>query len=431
MSEWKKFLIGDIGEVIGGGTPKTSNAENFGGAIPWITPKDLSERRGRYIGSGSRNLSESGLKLSSAKMLPEGAVLLSSRAPIGYTAIAKNPVSTNQGFRSVVTNELCYNKYLYYWFTNNRSALESRATGSTFKELSGSSLKEIEIELPPLSEQRQIASILGALDDKIENNRKTAATLEEIARALYRSWFVDFDPVHAKAAGEKPAFMDEETAALFPDRFGDDGLPEGWEVRSIGSVGEIVGGGTPSKKEPAFWQNGHHLWATPRDLAQQKSPVIFETENCVTDAGLSKISSRLSPPGTVLLSSRAPIGYLAIAAEPISFNQGFIGIRETEAISGPEAYFWCLENMEIILANSNGSTFQEISKKAFKPIRYLLAPYPVRQSFYDYAGIIFRKITILNRENRSLATLRDTLLPKLISGEIRVGEAREQVEEVT
>ena len=290
--------------------------------------------------------------------------------------------------------------------------------------------RKLAIHFPTIEVQCAIGRVLRSLDDKIELNRKTAATLEEMARALYRSWFVDFDPVWAKAEGRTPAHMDAATAALFPDSFGDDGLPVGWELTSIGEVGHIVGGSTPSTKKPEFWEGGEHLWATPKDLSGLGQPVLFQTERRVTDLGLAQISSGLSPEGTLLLSSRAPIGYLAIAQAPVAVNQGFIAISETEKLSGVEAYCWCHENMDAIHANANGSTFQEISKKNFRPLPYILAPEAVRETFNRDAKSLFSRLQTACAENQTLAALRDTLLPKLMSGELRVGEAQELVEAV-
>lgn len=287
-----------------------------------------------------------------------------------------------------------------------------------------------DVEIPPLPEQREIAAILGALDDKIEVNRKASATLEKMARALYRSWFVDFDPVHARAQGRPPAHMDPETAALFPDSFGDNGLPEGWSLTTIGDVADIAGGATPSTKQPDFWEDGQHLWATPKDLSTLSGPVLLDTDRQITDLGLAKISSGLFPAGSLLLSSRAPIGYLAIAQRPVAVNQGFIGIRETPEVSGVEAFHWCLENMDLIHANANGSTFQEIAKKNFRPLPYVLATQEVRDAFNTQAGQYFARIAAFTEENQTLAALRDALLPRLMSGELRVGAARELVEEV-
>lgn len=308
--------------------------------------------------------------------------------------------------------------------------INSMDSGSAIPSTNRDEFYAMPLLLPSLAEQREIAAILGALDDKIELNRKSAATLEDMARALYKSWFVDFDPVVAKSEGRQPTFMDAETAALFPDSFGDDGLPEGWIYSTIGEVAKIVGGATPRTKEPDYWDDGQHLWATPKDLSGLGQPVIFDTDRKITDAGLSKISSGLSPAGTLLLSSRAPIGYTAIAQKPIAINQGFIAIRETQEITGLEAYFWCAENMDIIHANANGSTFQEISKKNFKPLEYIVPDISVRAAFNELAGQWFERLSKLYEENQTLAELRDTLLPKLMSGELRVGEAKEQVDDV-
>ncbi len=200
--EWIETTIGDIADVYGGSTPSTKDPENFDGDVPWLTPKDLSGPHPRYVKRGERNLSEKGLRSCSAQLLPANTVLLSSRAPIGYVAIAANPITTNQGFRSLVVKQEYHHEFLYYWLKANVEELERHASGSTFKEISGSSLRKIRLRLPARrEEQRAIAHILGTLDDKIELNRRMSETLEQMARALFKSWFVDFDPVRAKMEG--------------------------------------------------------------------------------------------------------------------------------------------------------------------------------------------------------------------------------------
>jgi type I restriction enzyme, S subunit len=169
-------------------------------------------------------------------------------------------------------------------------------------------LHQAQVRVPAdVAEQRAIAHILGTLDDKIELNRRMNETLEAMARALFQSWFVDFDPVRAKAAGRAPD-LPPHLAALFPDRFEDSVLgeiPAGWAIRTIGELADVVGGSTPSTAKPDFWEDGTYCWATPKDLASLKAPVLLDTERRVTDAGLTQISSGLLPVGTVLLSSRA------------------------------------------------------------------------------------------------------------------------------
>ncbi|WP_294117558.1 restriction endonuclease subunit S [Thiolapillus sp.] len=172
--------------------------------------------------------------------MPKNTVLLTTRAPIGYVALSANPIATNQGFRSLIVKPEFDHEFLYYWLKVNKTKLERHASGSTFKELSGTALKNIAIRLPTSkAEQRAIAHILGSLDDKIELNRQMAQTLESIARAIFKSWFVDFDPVKAKMEGKQPEGMTEEIAALFPDRLVDSELgmiPEGWEYKALGDM---------------------------------------------------------------------------------------------------------------------------------------------------------------------------------------------------
>lgn len=174
MAEWKECTIADIGTVIGGATPSTKKTENYdGGQIPWITPKDLSAFCGRYISRGDRNITGVGLKSCSTQLLPTHSVLFSSRAPIGYVAIAQNEVCTNQGFKSVVPNENTDYLFLYYLLKYKKEAIEHMGNGTTFKEVSGNTMKGIHVKVPvSIEEQRKIASVLDALDTKIEDNEK-------------------------------------------------------------------------------------------------------------------------------------------------------------------------------------------------------------------------------------------------------------------
>ena len=174
MAEWKECTISDIGTVIGGATPSTKKSENYdGGQIPWITPKDLSIFSGRYISRGDRNITEVGLKSCSTQLLPAHSVLFSSRAPIGYVAIAQNEVCTNQGFKSVVPNENTDYLFLYYLLKYNKEIIEHMGSGTTFKEVSGNTMKGINVKVPvSIEEQRKIAGVLDALDRKIEDNEK-------------------------------------------------------------------------------------------------------------------------------------------------------------------------------------------------------------------------------------------------------------------
>ena len=313
--------------------------------------------------------------------------------------------------------------YLYYFFCSppGLHRLDTIRRQVAVAGITGRDLSGLEIPAPPLSEQRAIGHVLGTLDDKIEMNRRMNATLEAMARALFRSWFVDFDPVRAKMEGRDTG-LPKEIADLFPDRLvnselGD--IPEGWEVSEIGAEVDAVGGATPSTKEPAYWDGGQHHWATPKDLSKLLSPVLLQTERKITDAGTHKISSGLLPPGTVLLSSRAPIGYLAITEVPTAVNQGFIAMICRKRLPALYVLFWCYENLEYIKDISGGSTFAEISKKAFRPLSVVVPPKTIL-GVYDDASCSLHECVVSNtREAALLASLRDLVLPKLVAGELR------------
>jgi len=324
--------------------------------------------------------------------------------------------------------------YLYYWFSSPEmvALMQSRNAGSALPNMNLGSLRGLPVMLPPLPKQRAIAHILGMLDDKIELNRRMSETLEAMARALFKSWFVDFGPVRARAEGRDPG-LPQPLADLFPARLVDSELgeiPDGWEVRPIGEAVRVAGGGTPSTKQPRYWEGGKHCFCTPKDMSSLTSPVLLVTERHLTDAGLTKVSSGLLPAGTVVLSSRAPIGYLAITEVPVSVNQGIIAMVCDRLLPNVYVLQWAWTNMDVIEANANGSTFQEISKKNFRPIPVIIPSDQVLDCFTAIAQPFYEGVVVSIRESCTLAALRDTLLPKLISGELRVKDAERLVVEV-
>ena len=217
--------------------------------------------------------------------------------------------------------------------------------------------------------------------------------------------------------------MDDDIMALFPDSFEDSELgkiPKGWEVKTLGEVVDIVGGTTPSTKIVKYWENGTHYWATPKDLSSLSVPVLLETERKISDAGLQKIGSGLLPPGTLLLSSRAPIGYLAITQVPVAINQGFIAMLPNEGFSNQFLLNWCEAFLYEIVNHANGSTFLEISKSNFREIELISPNALVLNLYHRLVSELRDRIVVNEHTSRSLATLRDILLPKLISGKVRV-----------
>lgn len=307
-----------------------------------------------------------------------------------------------------------------------RQAMLAFSTMSTRASLNNEMIGRLEISYPSKEVQTQVAEILKSLDDRITLLRKTNATLESIAQALFKSWFVDFDPVRAKQEGRTPEGMDEATAVLFADRFEESELgmvPRGWQVATIGEVTETVGGGTPNTKESSYWEPGEHCWTTPKDLSGIQSPVLLQTERKLSTKGLAKVSSGLLPSGTLLMSSRAPIGYLAITQCPMAINQGYIAMLPNSQLPPLYLLFWSRQNMENIKGRANGSTFMEISKKAFRPIPALIPPASIIKAFLSIAESVFNRLVENEKQAQTLATIRDTLLPRLISGQLRLSEA--------
>ncbi|ORU94613.1 MAG: hypothetical protein A6F70_09405 [Cycloclasticus sp. symbiont of Bathymodiolus heckerae] len=219
---------------------------------------------------------------------------------------------------------------------------------------------------------------------------------------------------------------------LFPDEFEESELgliPKGWSVSEIGKEIDVVGGGTPSTKVNEYWENGSIYWTTPKDLSNIKDKIIINTERKITISGLAKISSGLLPVNTVLMSSRAPVGYLALAKVPIAINQGYIAMRCEKTLTPEYVIQWCESVMDEIKQRASGTTFAEISKKNFKPIQVIV---PKNKSITTYTKIIrelYKKIEKNTHQNKNLTQLRDTLLPKLLSGEIIIEETGPNIDE--
>ena len=292
-----------------------------------------------------------------------------------------------RGKPGVTDTDFAY--YLVKWDYVRQYAI-SQMTGSSGRQrVPVESLQFIDVPVPPLPEQRAIAAVLGALDDKIELNRRMNRTLEAIAQAVFREMMKD----------EGRRMNGRET--------------------TIGEVVTVVGGSTPSTKNPAFW-GGDICWATPKDLASLQSPILLDTNSRITELGLQEISSGLLPAGTVLLSSRAPIGYVAITQIPVAINQGFIAIKCTDEVPNYFILNWLKDNMEEIVGRANGTTFLEISKSNFRTIPIFIPPVEKMKNFVEIVEPIYQKIVANLKQSRTLAALRDALLPKLMRGEVRV-----------
>jgi type I restriction enzyme S subunit len=397
MKGWRECKLTDVAERFAMG-PFGSNikAENFiDSGVPVIRGTNLNYYK--YVDGDFVFLTEEKAdQLKGSNCFP-GDLVFTHRGTIGQVGIIPDSkysryVISQSGMKVTVNKHLIDNHFLFYFFKSDQGQHELLQHESQVGVPSISSpltsLKSVSLLLPPLPEQRAIAGVLSSLDDKIDLLHRQNKTLEGLAEALWRKMFVE----------------EADTA---------------WKEVKIGDVITVKGGTTPSSKCPEFW-NGDIPWTTPRDLSNQVSVYLFDTERKITAAGLSQIGSGLLPVGSVLLSSRAPIGYLVIADIEVAINQGYIGILCDKGISNNFMFIWIHQNMETIIGAANGSTFLEVSKSVFKDLDFLLPSKDTLAAFDKKAVSLFGKIRNNQIQIRTLSRLRDALLPKLMSGDIKV-----------
>ncbi|GIW41261.1 MAG: type I restriction system specificity protein [Candidatus Binatia bacterium] len=433
--EWVEKAIGDIADVIGGSTPSTRDPANFDGDVPWLTPKDLAGPHPRYVSRGERNLSRKGLERCSAQLLPPNSVLLSSRAPIGYVAIAANPIATNQGFRSLVVKPDYDHEFVYYWLLANVEELERHATGSTFKEIPGSALKQIRIRLPrDRAEQRAIAHILGTLDDKIELNRRMSETLEQMARALFKSWLVDFDPVRAKMEGrwrrgQSLPGLPARLYDLFPDRLATSELgeiPEGWEVGNLSDLCSTQYGYTAS----AVAEHVGPKFLRVTDINKQNWINWADVPHCHIDPD-AKQAYALKV-GDIVVARMADPGKSAIIEEEVDavFASYLVRLKTRSLAHSYYVYGFLKSDLyaEYAEGAKSGSVQANMNAKVIVAASLVVPPTTVMDQFLRAILPLRQRLVSNVRESRTLAALRDALLPRLISGELRVKDAERFLE---
>ncbi len=420
-SEWKTLCIRDLGRVVTGKTPKTSDVTNFGGMIPFVTPTDMDGRK--LINSTSRYLSEIGVSTVRNSLIPAGSVMVSCiGSDMGKVVIAGEPCVTNQQINSIVVDTQFSSQFVYYNLSMRKAELQHLASGgSTMPILNKGNFSEIKIDIPSLSEQIQIARLLSSFDDRITLLRETNATLESIAQALFKSWFVDFDPVRAKMEGRAPEGMDEATAALFPDSFEESELgvvPKRWRVGTINDLCEIItNGGTPSRSKKEFWDGGKTPWYKTGEFSDG---FLLEPSERISDLALQSTAAKLLPEYSVLMAIYAAptVGRLGILTEPATFNQACTGMIPHKNVGTWFLYWTLYFGRDWFNSRANGAAQQNISKAIVAGYKTVIPPDSVLAKFNDLAGPIHEKIRSNCQRTKCLSELRDTLLPRLISGQL-------------
>ena len=308
--------------------------------------------------------------------------------------------------------------------------LASFNSGSAQPSLNRNFLYAIPVKIPTRIEQDGIVALLQSLDDRITLLRETNATLEAIVQALFKSWFVDFDPVRAKMEGRAPEGMDEATAALFPDALEESELgwvPKGWNTQTFRDTINIIGGGTPKTSNAAFW-GGEIPWFSVVDAPNAKDVFVVDTDKHITEAGLNGSSTKLLPTGTTIISARGTVGRLALTGRPMAMNQSCYGLLG-KAGDAYFTYFSTTRLVEQLKQRAHGSVFDTITQDTFSGV---MVSYPTREMIAAFE-VSVEPLMLRLRENLlhsgTLATLRDTLLPRLISGQLRLPEAMAETEE--
>ena len=286
--------------------------------------------------------------------------------------------------------------------------VKSVAGGAAQPNANAKLLGSFDVELPNLDIQRSIADILKFFDDLMGNNRRRIQILEQMARLLYREWFV-----HFRYPGHEDVEVVDSDLGL---------IPEGWEVSRVGDALETVGGGTPSKLVEEYWTEGDVQWFTPTDLTRAASTFVSDSSLRITELGLKKSSAKLFPTGSVMMTSRATIGAISIATTEAATNQGFITCVPSRRLPSNYIYFWLHSNVDLFLSLAGGATFRELRKSTFRELQISVPDQQQMDRFEEHVGPMMALIKNLLRQNHVLVEARDLLLPRLVSGELDVSE---------
>lgn len=414
--------ISKIAERVSSGlTPLRSNSEFWkNGTIPWLKTEQLGEK---FIYDTTEKISEIALKKNNIKVYPPNTISIAMYGEgktRGNVSIIRREMATNQACCNIELDPtLADFEYVYYFLKTQYKELRNLSSGVR-KNLNSEDIKNFIVRIPDdLKEQRNIAAVLSALDAKIDCNNRINAELEAMAKTLYDYWFVQFDFPDKngkpyKASGGKMVYNEVLKREI----------PVGWKNGVMDDLGTVVGGSTPSTKTTSHFSVNGIPWITPNDLSNnQGNKFITRGALDVSPKGMKNASLKKYPAGTVLLSSRAPVGYMAIARNELTTNQGFKSFIPDKGYPS-EFLYYCIKRMlNTIIRNASGSTFKEISAGMMKTIKVLLPHPDVSDRFSREVYAIFRRQDLLEQESFQLAKLRDWLLPMLMNGQVTVTDA--------
>ncbi len=389
-TEWKEVKIGELGEVVGGATPSTKNYDFYGGDIAWITPKDLSNYNERYITRGERNITELGKQSCSTRLLPKNSILFSSRAPIGYIAIARNEMCTNQGFKSIIANADTDYLFLFYLLKFNKDKIEAMGSGTTFKEVSTKVMQSIKLKVPCKQTQQKIAKILSSLDEKIELNNKINENLHAQAQAIFKSWFVNFEP------------------------FGGT-MPSDWEEKSLVQLADFVNGLAMQKFRP---KENEKVLPVLKIRELRLGDCDSSSELCSSGIKQEYIVNQ----GDIIFSWSGSLLVDVWSGKQCGLNQHLFNVKPKEFYGKWFVFMWVQYHLDnfIAIANDKATTMGHIKREHLEKAKVFVPAQKAYQQLGKLLNPIFEYSLNLRIKNKKLAQIRDILLPKLMSGELEV-----------
>lgn len=390
MSEWLKTSLIDIVELIGGGTPKTSKAEYWGGNINWLSVKDFNNEN-RYVYSTEKTITEEGLNNSSTKLLRKDDIIISARGTVGELAMIPFPMAFNQSCYGIRAKEGIDSTFLYYLIKHSVRKLKAMTHGSVFDTITRDTFANIDVAIPDIEMQQRVAKMLANIDDKVENNQRINNNLEQQAMALFKSWFIDFEPFDRQ-------------------------VPKTWVNGVLGDFVEIKRGGSPRPIQNFLSDSGFH-WLKISDATGISSPFINEIKEYIIEAGLKKTVYLKS--GSLVLSNSATPGLPKILDIDTCIHDGWLYFPSSK-FSNEYLYLYFKHIRDNLIALGNGSVFTNLKTDILKNYPTYLPTEDVLKKFDELVQPIFSMILSKTREIKRLAEIRDTLLPKLMSGELDV-----------
>jgi type I restriction enzyme S subunit len=408
--------IKKIGRVITGKTPSTQCREYYGDGYMFITPVELHD--GYNIQTSEKHITDLGLESIKTNSLEGTSVLVGCIGwDMGNVAICCEKCATNQQINSITDFKSEYNPYyIYYWLLRKKDYLFSIASVTRTPILSKSLFEEVIIPVPSRPIQDDIVNVLKSIDSKIEINKRICSELESMAKTLYDYWFLQFD----FPDGNGRPYRTSGGEMVWNEQLKRE-IPKGWAVGKIGQLGSIVSGGTPTTTCADYYCDNGFAWITPNDLSGNGEKMfVSHGERDITQAGIDGSSAVLMPKHSVLLSTRAPIGYLAISDNEVSTNQGFKSIIPNAGYHEYYIYYLLKRNIPAISQQGVGTTFKEVSKETLSDFKLPLPPKPIANEFANAVSSLCENRCVLEKENEELTKLRDWLLPMLMNGQARV-----------